>query len=134
GEGGGDRDRDQHHPRDRADSEEQEVRHGPPGIPDRREDEQRDRSRPGEAVDDADHEWADDLVEPELSEPPVEPGLRRLILPVPVIARAVTMRVAVAVVAVAVRVGVKSAPDHTARGEAALEPPEKSRQDRKSVV
>ena len=48
-DGGG----DQHHPGDSADPEEHEVRDGPPRVLDQSEDEQRNRRRAGEAMDEA---------------------------------------------------------------------------------
>ncbi len=124
----GNRGGNQHHPHDRPTSEEQEVRDGPPWVLDRREHEQRDRRRSGEAMNDANDQRPDDLVQPETTQPPVEPGLWRLIVGMSVISRPVPVRVAMRVVAMAVHVRVESDSVHPARPEDALDPLNEARE------
>lgn len=62
-EGGGDAHRDQHHSADRASSKKQQVRNRPMGIPDGCENEQGDRSGAGEAMNDANNQRTQLLIE-----------------------------------------------------------------------
>ena len=98
---------DEHHSHDGAEAEEHEVRHRPSSVADGREHEERHRRRAGQAVDQAHHERADDLVDAEPAEPSIEPGLRRPFFGMPVILRPVSVPVTVHVVAVSVRVSVR---------------------------
>ena len=66
-DGGG----DQHHPGDSADPKEHEVRDGPPRALNQSENEQRNRRGAGKAMDEANDQGTEDLVDAETAELPV---------------------------------------------------------------
>jgi hypothetical protein len=89
---------DQHHPGNSADPEKHEVGDGPPGILDQSKNEQCYCRRAGQAMDEPDEQRAEDLVEPETTEPPVCPRYMPVFV-MPVLLRFETRWVAVDIVA-----------------------------------
>src|SRR5574341_202548 len=84
-------------------------------------------------MDDADDDGANDLIESESAERPVEPSLRRGIVSVAMIFRAVTMSVAVNIVAVTMRMDmVNSTFASSTRAESLVDPALDSFQVQKS--
>src|SRR5215831_18129884 len=67
---------DQHHSRDRAEAENEQVDHGPNGDANRRKNKERDGCGAGETVDDSYHEWTQQLVQAEAAEGAVHPSER----------------------------------------------------------
>src|SRR5262252_2713731 len=101
--------RNQHHPGNRAEAEEHEIRHGPPRVLDQCENQQRHRRGAREAMNETNSQRSEDLVDPETTELPVQPRHRSLVVAVPMLLRSGAGRVVMDVIAMAVQMRAEGA-------------------------